>query len=128
MLLDLRNFDLKITQFLISLPRRGRSPLVKSFKDRTEEALTQPTMISIIIGALGLMFVAGGIGLRDTMKSFGVFFAFVGVIFLAIAALGYFLPLTNHRQLILAGGVLLVFTLIAAVWQLIEKMRPPSQK
>ena len=85
-------------------------------------------MTSIIIAILGLMFVLGGIGLRDTMKSFGAFFSFVGVIFLAIAALGYFLPLTNHRQLILAGGVLLVFTLVAAVWQLIEKMRPPLKK
>ena len=85
-------------------------------------------MISIIIAALGLMFIAGGLGLRDTMKSFGMFFSFVGVMFLVIAGLGYFLPMTNHRQLIIAGGVLMVFTLISAVWQLIEKMRPPSHK
>jgi hypothetical protein len=85
-------------------------------------------MISIIIAVLGFMFVAGGVGLRSTMKSFGNFFALVGVIFLAIAAVGYFLPLTNHRQLILAGGVLLVFTLISAVWQLIAKLKPVGHK
>ena len=85
-------------------------------------------MIPIIIASLGLMFVAGGLGLRDTMKSFGAFFSFVGVILIAIAALGYFLPLTNHRQLIIAGGVFLAFTLISSVWQLLEKLRPPSQK
>lgn len=85
-------------------------------------------MISLIIASLGLMFVAGGIGLRDTMKSFGEFFSFVGVILFVISALGYFLPLTNHRQLIIVGGVLLVFTLVSTGWQLIEKMRPPAQK
>lgn len=84
-------------------------------------------MVSIIIAILGFMMTLAGVGLRAVVKSFGTFLSLFGILLLGISATGHFLTWTNHRQLTVAGGAFIIFFLVTAVWQLIERFRPKPQ-
>ena len=85
-------------------------------------------MITIIFVVLGVMFALIGWGLRPLVKSFGTTFAILGGVFLLDAGLGWLLAWTPHLQLWIAGGALVVFTIITVVWQLMVKFKEINEK
>ena len=85
-------------------------------------------MVSIIFLVLGVMFILTGLGLRPLVKSFGTSFAVLGGIYILDAGLGWGLSWTPHLQLWIAGGALITFTIITAVWQLMVKFKEINKK
>jgi len=85
-------------------------------------------MITIIFAVLGVMFILMGLGLRPLVKAFGTTFAILGGVFLLDGGLGFYLAWTPHLQLWIAGGALIAFTIITAVWQLMVKFKEINKK
>jgi len=62
------------------------------------------------------------------VKDFGTTFAGLGVIYILNAGIGWWLAWTSHLQLWIAGGALIAFTIITAVWQLMMKFKEINKK
>lgn len=75
-------------------------------------------MITIIFTVLGILFILIGFGIRPIVKAFGTAFAIFGFLFLLNGILGWYLNWNPQLQLWIAGGILIVFTIVTTIWQL----------
>lgn len=80
-------------------------------------------MVSIILAFVGIMMIASGVGLRETVKFFSGALMVFGFLFLLHGGLGWFLDWAPQKMILIAGGGLLLFSIIAGIWAFIAKFR-----
>ncbi len=85
-------------------------------------------MVSIILAIVGGMMIVSGIGLRGLIHSFGNAICLLGFCFVLDAGIGWIFDFSDHKKVIIAGGILFVFSVVTAIWQLHVKFKEMQKK
>ena len=80
-------------------------------------------MVSIILAFVGIMMIVSGFGLRETVKFFSGALMVFGFLFLLNGGMGWILDWSLQKIILIGGGLLLIFSIMAGIWSFIAKFR-----
>ena len=72
---------------------------------------------------MGVMIALAGIGLRPMIHAFSYLLSSLGVLFILDGGLGFYLDWSDNKKVLIAGGVLVVFSVVTIIWQIMAKFR-----
>ena len=80
-------------------------------------------MVSIILIVVGIMIALAGLGLRPMIHAFSYLLSSLGVLFILDGGLGLLFDWSDNKKVLIAGGVLVIFSVVTIIWQIVAKFR-----
>ena len=78
-------------------------------------------IVSIILLVVGIMMFLAGWGLRSLVARFSIVLSATGVLYILDALIGWGMKWTHSQQILIAGAILVIFSLVTFFWQFMAK-------